>query len=327
MSGRPTGRAAAGWLTRLLNLVPYLQARPGIPIAEAAADLGVTPQQLRDDLELLWVCGLPGYGPGDLIDMVFDGDRVSITYDAGMDRPLRLTPDEAVALLVALRMLAETPGVADRGPIDRALAKIEAVVGEAPPVAVAQLERTEALERVRDAVGQGNALEITYYSATSDRTTVRVVDPVRVMVVGRFGYLEAWCRRAGEVRRFRVDRIDELRVLDEPAAPPAAAGPLPARVFQPTAQSPLVTLRVGRSARWIAEYYPCETVDDSAEEWLISLRASDLDWARRLVLRLGPEVTVVAPGALAQAVRDEATAALEAYATPTGLATRVGHAG
>ena len=78
-------------LGRLLNLVPYLLARPGILISEAAADLAVSERQLREDLELLWVCGLPGYGPGDLIDMALDGDRVTITYDAGIDRPVHET--------------------------------------------------------------------------------------------------------------------------------------------------------------------------------------------------------------------------------------------
>src|SRR5919202_3077945 len=107
-------------LGRLLNLVPYLLARPGIAVAEAAADLGVTERQLREDLELLWVCGLPGYGPGDLIDMAFDGDRVTVTYDAGSDRQLRLTQDEDAALVVALRMLAETPGIGSRDAIERA---------------------------------------------------------------------------------------------------------------------------------------------------------------------------------------------------------------
>ena len=70
-------------LGRLLNLVPYLQSRPGITLAEAAEDHGITDRQLRDDLELLWLCGLPGYGPGDLIDMAFVGDSVTVTYDAG----------------------------------------------------------------------------------------------------------------------------------------------------------------------------------------------------------------------------------------------------
>lgn len=320
MSRRRTGSTA--WLARLLNLVPYLQARPGVRIADAAADLGVSQAQLRDDLELLWVCGLPGYGPGDLIDMAFDGDRVTLTYDAGIDRPLRLTPDEAVALVVALRMLAEMPGLADRGAIDRALAKIEAAAGADAPVAVRLPANPDRLAAVREAVTRGRALRITYYAATRDRTSERVIDPLRVVVVGGHGYLEAWCRSAGAVRRFRADRIDALHVLDEPAAPPprAQAAPVDSQIFQPGEDLPLVTLRVGRRARWITEYYPCERVEESTAGWLVSLRATDLAWARRLVLGLGPDVTVVAPAELAESVRDHATAALEAYAQPAGLA-------
>lgn len=327
--GRPAGTSATGWLSRLLNLVPYLHARPGVRITEAAADLGVSEQQLRDDLELLWVCGLPGYGPGDLIDMAFDGDRVTITYDAGIDRPLRLTPDEALALVVALRLLAETPGLADRGPIGRALAKIEEAAGAPAPVAVRTPGDNDRLVRVREAVAKGRALEITYYSATRDRTGTRVVDPMRMVMVGGYGYLEAWCRQVQAVRRFRVDRIDAMRVLAEPAAPPPGARPAPIEggIFQPGADLPLVTLRVGRAARWITEYYPCEQVDRSgarAEDgWEVSLRVTDLAWAKRLVLGLGPEVTVVAPKALADAVQETAAAALDAYAKPDGLADPV----
>ena len=78
-------------LPRLLSLVPYLLARPGVPLADVAADFGVGERQLRRDLELLWMCGLPGYGPGDLVDLSFTGDTVTVTEDAGMRRPLRLT--------------------------------------------------------------------------------------------------------------------------------------------------------------------------------------------------------------------------------------------
>jgi proteasome accessory factor C len=325
MTSTQTSTTATGWLPRLLNLVPYLQARPGIRIAEAAADLGVSEQQLRDDLQLLWVCGLPGYGPGDLIDMAFDGDRVTITYDAGMDRPLRLTPDEALALVVALRMLAETPGLSEREPIDRALSKIERASGLPAPVAVRLPGNADRLAEVRDAVARGRAVQLTYYSATRDRTTARTVDPMRVVMVGGHGYLEAWCRLAQQVRRFRVDRVEGMTVLDEPSVPPPHARPAPldGGVFQPTAALPLVTLRVGRAARWITEYYPCEDVQESADGWLVSLRVSDLDWARRLVLGLGPEAVVIAPAELATQVRCHASAALEAYAAPEGLAPPV----
>jgi proteasome accessory factor C len=309
---------SADRLSRLLNLVPYLLARPGIAVAEAAADLGVTDRQLRDDLELLWVCGLPGYGPGDLIDMALDGDRVTITYDAGIDRPLRLTRDEALALVVALRLLAETPGVGHRDAIDRALAKIESAAGDeaAPPVAVRQPGNSDRLAGLRMAVERGRALRITYYTAARDETTDRVVDPMRVLVVGDRAYLEAWCRRADAVRLFRVDRIDAVTELAEPAAPPPDAQPTDVRdgVFQATPDQPLITLRVSRGARWITEYYPCEEVRaERGEHWLVSLRASDLAWARRLVLGLGPEVTVVGPPQLRDAVGAEARTALAAY--------------
>jgi proteasome accessory factor C len=325
-------RASADRLARLLNLVPYLLARPGIELAEAAADLAVTERQLREDLELLWVCGLPGYGPGDLIDMAFDGDRVTITYDAGIDRPLRLTPDEALALVVALRMLAETPGMANRDAIERALAKIENAAGELAdaPVAVRMPGDSDRVEALRGAVQRRRALRITYYTATRDETTERTIDPIRVLMVGGLAYVEAWCRRAESVRMFRADRIDALVELDEAAvAPPQARlHDLSGGIFQPSTELPLVTLRVGRGGRWITEYYPCERVDPGDEgtggdgagrEWLVSLRVTDLDWARRFVLGLGPDVTVVSPPELAAEVRDQAAAALDAYATlPAG---------
>ncbi|GAA4710417.1 helix-turn-helix transcriptional regulator [Phytohabitans rumicis] len=309
--------AAADRLGRLLNLVPYLLARPGIEITEAAADLDVSEKQLREDLELLWVCGLPGYGPGDLIDMAFDGVHVTITYDAGIDRPLRLTPDEALALVVALRMLAETPGMANRDAIERALAKIESAAGDlaGAPVAVRLPGNADRLDTIRGAVERQRALRITYYTATRDETTERVVDPIRVLMVAGRGYLEAWCRRAEAVRLFRADRIDALTELDEPARPPRQVQlhDVSEGIFQPGPELPIVTLRVSRGGRWITEYYPCENVRPDGEEWLVSLRVTDLAWARRFVLGLGPEATVVAPPDLIEGVRAQAAAALDQY--------------
>jgi proteasome accessory factor C len=314
----PHPRTSADRLGRLLNLVPYLLARPGITIAEAAADLDVTERQLREDLELLWVCGLPGYGPGDLIDMAFDGDRVTITYDAGIDRPLRLTPDEALALVVALRMLAETPGAGDA--VDRALAKIESAAGDLAdaPVAVRLPANAERLDAIRGAIERGHALHLTYYTAARDETTDRVVDPMRVLMVNGKSYLEAWCRRAEATRMFRVDRIDAFTELDEPAAPPAQAKPQDVRdgVFHPTSDLPLVTLRVGRSSRWITEYYPVEEVRKDGDEWVVAMRVTDLGWAQRLLTGVGPDVTVVAPPELVDRIRAQATVALNRYATP-----------
>jgi proteasome accessory factor C len=233
---------------------------------------------------------------------------------------LRLTQDEALALIVALRLLAETPALPNRDSVERALAKIESAAGDAADtagrVAVRLPANTDRLGRVQEAVRRGRALRITYYTAGRDETTDRVVDPMRVLFAAGRAYLEAWCRRVEAVRLFRLDRIDAASELDEPASPPPQAQPtrLPDGIFQPTSELPLVTLLVGRDARWITEYYPCENVVEEPDgRWRVSLRASDLTWARRLVLGLGPGVEAVAPGQLRDAIGADARAALAAY--------------
>ncbi|MPZ79366.1 MAG: WYL domain-containing protein [Actinophytocola sp.] len=307
-------------LPRLLALVPYLIARPGIPVDEAAADFGVTAKQLRKDLELLWMCGLPGYGPGDLIDLSFEGDTISVNFDAGMNRPLRLTGAEATALLVALRTLLETPGVADADAVRRAVAKIEAAAGQAQPVGVAvglgvrEGERTVKVRQVvQGALQDRRALRMTYYTASKDQITERSVDPMRMLIVEGRSYLEAWCRRAEAVRLFRLDRIDEVTELDEPSAPPpyAERTDTTAGLFRERPDQAVAQLVLEPDARWVSEYYPVEKVTElDGGRLRIRMRYADLSWMVRLLLGLGGDVTAEEPEDLATGLRDRAMRAL-----------------
>ncbi len=313
--------AATDRLPRLLSLVPYLLAHPGIRLAEVATDFGVSVEQVHDDLNLLWVCGLPGYGPGDLIDLSWsEDDTVTVTHDAGIRRPLRLSTDEALALIVALRTLADMPGLEGGDAIDRALAKLEDAAGAAAAGTGRLTVRVEAEEAtlagVRRALDEHRALRITYYTAGRDETTERTVDPTRLLLVEGRSYLEGWCRRAEAIRLFRLDRIDALTLLDEPAAPPLQAQPVDVRggVFRPSPEHELVILRLAPRARWVADCYPTESVLDLPDGALqVSLRAADRSWVSRLVLGLGAAVSVVQPQDLAEEVRALARAALDAY--------------
>jgi proteasome accessory factor C len=317
----PTGTTDR--MTRLLALVPYLTNRPeGVRVAEAARDFGVGERQLRGDLELLWMCGLPGYGPGDLIDLSFEGDRVRVTFAAGMARPLRLTTDEAVALLVALRTLLELPGLAEREAVSRALAKVSAVAGHAAdritPVAVSVDAREEALAVVREGLERKRALHLNYYVPTRDERTERTVDPMRLLLVDGRWYLEAWCRLAEGVRLFRLDRVDDVAVLEERAAPPPQAHErdVDNGVYQPEPGSPAVRLRLDRGARWVADYYPVDSVapvDDPPGGLAVTVRTADLAWARRLVASLGGAAVIDEPASLAAEVASDARAALDRY--------------
>jgi proteasome accessory factor C len=307
-------------LSRLLALLPYLLARPGARMADVAAEFGISEQRLHKELELLWVCGMPGHGPGDLIDFSFEGDTVTVIEPAGVERPLRLTVDEALALVVALRALAETPGLLARDAVYRALAKVEQAAGAAALAAGRVEVAVEGEERVlpvvQQALDEQRRLHLAYHVPARDETTDRDVDPMRVLVVEGRTYLEGWCRRTEGVRLFRLDRVESVHLLDEPAELPPEAEPrdISQGLFRPAPDALLVTLALRPAAAWVADYHPCESVAQSSDGGrTVRLRVADPAWLRRLALRLGPLGRVLEPAELAEQVRQEAGLALAAY--------------
>ena len=304
-------------LVRLLNMVPYFLARPGITKEQAAAELGVSLGQLQSDLEQLAVCGLPGYGPGDLIDLTFYEDRIDVYESAGVDRPLRLTSREATAMLMALRALVDMPCIVDPRAARSAIAKIENAAGTAVQEASeAAGDDNAAADVVRDAVRRHRALAIDYYAASRDTSSHRVVDPIRVVLIANHSYLEAWCRESAGVRLFRFDRIDGAEVLDEPSTPPEPArqAETDTSLFDADPSMPVATVRVAPSAAWMFEYYPMRLVAELSDGWReAELTYASHEWLTRLLLGMGDEVQVVAPESLAARVRDAAAAALAVY--------------
>jgi proteasome accessory factor C len=307
-------------LPRLLALVPYLVKHPDVSFAKAAADLSTSEVQLRKDLELLSMCGVSKYYTDSLVEVEFDGDTITMHNPQGVQRPLRLSADEAVALVVALRARADTPWLVDAEPVRRALAKVEAAVGAAGAPAdrvTVELAAESTVDTVvRAALEAGHALRLTYWTASRDATTERVVDPLRLLTVAGRTYLEAWCRLREDVRTFHLGRVQEAVELDEPAAPPPG---LPTRdpgegLFQPGPDDLVVRLALAPAAGWVAEYYPTDAVEDPGDGHLVvTLRARDEAWVRRLVLSLGAAARVLAPAELAERVRDDARRALSAY--------------
>ena len=286
-------------LIRLLNMVPYFQANPRVTYAKAAADLGVTRKQLQADINQLWMCGLPGYGPGDLIDFELSDDTIKVTFSAGMDQPLRLNSSEASGLLVARRALADIPGVVD------------------PAAALSAIAKIDAAAAVREALRDSRAVAIEYYSASRDALSARVVDPIRVVLVGEHSYLEGWCREAEGVRLFRFDRIVDAHVLDEPAVPPKPAmdAPPPTALFDADPSLPSATLRIAPRAAWMLEYFPMRVVAEGNGYWDATMTYAAEDWLARQILGFGADVQVLAPQSLAERVRASAVEALNGYAT------------
>ena len=311
-------------LQRLLALVPYVVSRKVVGLAETAADFGVSERELVDDLNLLWCVELRAPDPYCPIDLSYEGGEIVVSQAESMGRPLRLAVDEASALLVALRMLAELPGLEDRSAMSRLIAKLEAAAGEAASasaqVAVQvdlQGEGTAGLAaRINAAITAGRRLHLRYYVPGRDEATERDVDPMRLLVVEGRPYLEGWCLRAEGMRVFRLDRVLALEVLDVPSSPPPDAQPVDVDtgLFRPSSDDIRVELELSAEGRWVAEYYPCESVTDLPDGRVrVVLRTPDTGWVRRLALRLGEDGRVLAPSSLVDEIREAATAALAQY--------------
>jgi predicted DNA-binding transcriptional regulator YafY len=311
-------------LQRLLALVPYVVSRKSVGLAETAAAFGVSERELVDDLNLLWCVELRAPDPYCPIDLSYEGGEIVVSHAESIGRPLRLAVDEASALLVALRMLAEVPGLEDRSALSRLIVKLEAAAGEAA-AASAQVavqvdipdEEAEGLAaQIRAALSAGRRLHLRYYVPGRDEATERDVDPMRLLVVEGRPYLEGWCLRAEGVRLFRLDRVLGLEVLDIPSAPPAEAVGVDVDqgLFRPSPDDVHVVIELSAAGRWVAEDYPCESVTDLPDGRLrVVLRTPDTGWVRRLALRLGEDGRVISPPALASGVREAATAALANY--------------
>jgi proteasome accessory factor C len=305
-------------LRRLLAVVPYVVRRPGTSLAELARLFDTSEQELLADLNLLFLTGLPPYGPGDLIEVDVDDDsRVWIRMAEYFSRPVRLTRSEAVALYLRGTEVLGSSGPQEVEALRSALDKIAGTLG---PEALGGL-RVEVgdhagppghLESVRRAVAARGRLEIDYYSATRDEVTTRRIDPEQAFSAIGNWYVVAWDHRSDAERLFRVDRIREVRSTGESFEPRGLMGSGRDQ-YSGSEEDIRVRLRLRPGARWVAEYYQVDEVREVDGTLEVAVPTMELAWVAKLVLRLRGEAEVVSPPELAGRVRRLADDALARY--------------
>jgi proteasome accessory factor C len=317
---RKAAETATQRLGRLLDMVPWLLQHRGVPIEDVAREFGVSSEQIVEDLELLFVCGTPGYGHAELIDASWESGHVYLDNADDIAAPMRLTRDEAVTLTAGLQALGSSLVGSDVA--ERTLGKLRAGAATSVDGPVGRIEldlddgsQHPAMATLKDAFARGRRVHLRYYVATRDESTERDVDIMRIVNLDGQWYVEGWCHRAHGVRLFRLDRIEAAVVLDVDGTPPADAHPRDLDdVFVPGENDLTVVIEASRWAAWIADYYPNEGVERGPDGSLrVTLKIADPALVRRLVLRLGGEARVVEPAELAQAVAQEARSALAAY--------------
>jgi proteasome accessory factor C len=228
-------------------------------------------------------------------------------------RPRPLTPAEGFAVAASARLLLGVPG-SDDDALRRALAKLDAALGSRAAVGL-DVDAPSNLVAVREATDAGRAIEIDYLSGSRDELTTRVVEPVQVTTIDGHWYLDAYCHRAGDMRRFRVDRILAVRDVEQPPGPAVVRERPLEEMFVPGPGAYEVHLRLGPGAQWVPESVPVRGVvrDDDGVVTDVVLDVSGMAWFERLLLQLGPDARVVSPPELSGLAADAARRVLARY--------------
>ena len=283
-------------------MLPWVLANPGVNVDEVKRRFGYSAKELADDLNVVFVCGLPGYGPGDLMDAYIDEDEVVVDMADYFASSPRLTPGEALTLL-ASGMALLSAGLASEA-LERGVQKLQAVLlpEDGDAFAVDLAGEPELVPRLREAATAGTVVEIEYTGLASGETTERRVEPWSVFSAMGNWYLRGHCQLASDERVFRVDRIRRLEVTDETFTIPQER-PDPVIEYSPGVDDVHAVIRLAPQARWVADYYPVEIIDEG-KGTTVRFSASTAAVAARLLVRLGDAAELIEGDEVAAAVED-----------------------
>lgn len=292
-AGRPGRRTltSAERMQRLLQLIPWVAGRGGAELAEITERFDYPAGELLSDLQhVVFMVGIPPYTPDALIEVEVEESWVQINFADYFRRPLRLTPPQAITLLVAATSLL---GVSGDGALNRALAKLAQVLGVDPTEALEVhlgAGASEVLATLQAGCDGHRATSIRYYSYDRDAVTERVIEPYRTFAHEGAWYVRAYCRLARHERTFRLDRISAAQLTDGSFTPPPE--PVPAVVWQPSADAPWVDLALEPAAHWVLDYHPTTRRSWVGDTCVARMEVGGLAWLERLLLRLGPAARV-----------------------------------
>ncbi len=299
-------QSSLGRTARLLDLVPYLASHQGIALSHLAQDFSVTEPEMIADLTTLWMCGLPGYTPLELMDLSFESGFVTIRNASTLSNPRRLSEEEMIALLLGLDLVIESLP-SEREDLRVIAADLVARLSSrvSVPTKLSAKPSTPGSVRavIQDLLQKRGALEILYHSSYSDTVTSRVVTPIEFREENNFEYLWAFCQRAGGFRSFRLDRIQSAQLSQMPTYEPESP-------VQDKAATISYTLRAHSRPRQIMERFGIDKSDFAGD---LPAASFSYEWIRRSILACSGSVELVQPASVRALILHSGRAILERY--------------
>ena len=289
---------------RLLDLVPYLTTHQGIAISELAKTFDATVKEITDDLNTLWMCGLPGYTPLELIDLEFESGFVSIRNAETLAAPRALDRAEALSIYMGLDLLNAELGGSNTSlvsEISNLQEQLRSQLISAPQVHIEASLASELRALILRAIRRRGWLEITYHSAANDQVTKRQVAPYELSQSGSHEYLQGYCDNAKAIRNFRADRIVAVSEIADQL--------WPSNLVTANDEANDYEVKVHAASRQVLEVLP----QISANSTTATVQGYSAPWISRAILSLAGQVEATAPTEIRAAVHARAVAALENY--------------
>jgi len=311
-------------LTRLLSMVPYLVANQGVTVQELGQEFGITATQVRSDLEKLMMCGLPGGMHGDLMDVTFENDLVFIADADTLASPLRLSQEEACALLVGLEALTAIPGTREAKSLRAAIDSVQQVAGpdawvaDAVALQLVSAEQLGLLAALQEKIQDSQAAEIRYLVRTRDEITERIIEPHRIFSIDSTWYVRAWCRSKNDMRSFRLDGIQSLANAGAQQVPVKDDAPLGG--YTPgSADSEITVIADALTGARLAPSYQAQVRQLPGGEVALTFLVGDTGTIPPLMARLGGNAHVQGPEEVRALTAGWLRQAADLYPAPRGL--------
>lgn len=314
---------ASRQLERVLYLVPQASGPEGASIAELAAEMEVSPERILRDIEE--VTARDYYHPAGWVadlQISVEKDTVTVWTTGELQRPVRLSPREALALALGLRLLADgTEGgrreelLSLAGRLDQGLASVPAE----PMTAGFALDGGDRhgnglLALVRNGAAERSRCRLAYLKPGETEPEGRLVAPYALVFSRGHWYVIGHSVEADAVRVFRLDRVLEAEPTAETFEIPSDFDPADyvgeGAVFQAGEEVEAV-VRYSRSiARWISEREEVEEGPDGSV--IVRHQVADPRWIVRHVLSYGPEAEILEPAEMRDLARETVAAELHA---------------
>jgi proteasome accessory factor C len=301
MAKRETGLARTA---RLLDLVPYLTTHQGVAISELAKTFGTTVKEITDDLNTLWMCGLPGYTPLELIDLEFESGFVSIRNAETLAAPRALDRAEALSIYMGLDLLEAELAEANsalRAEITNLQDQLRSQLISAPQVQIEANLASDERAIILRAIRRRGWIEITYHSAANDEVSTRKVAPYELSQSGSHEYLQGYCDNAKAIRNFRADRIVGVIEIDDQIWPTEQVGN-----GESSISYQVIVEAATRQVREVLPQLPIGSLSASM------LGYSEI-WIARAICSLAGQAQVAEPANVRALIQSRASSALHNY--------------